>query len=165
VSQTWAFGPRRRSHRKAIAIGLLIGLLVAASVAVAAWLTSGNGTGYSKAGSTQALIIVDQPFVDIPPTLFPGSNGDLSIKVTNPNSGPVTIKSVTANGGPGSSDESGCSNSNVTFTNQTGLSLGPIPASGTTVITVPGSVHLDAGAPTTCQGVTFSIPVTVTGSL
>jgi len=27
--------------------------------------------------------------------LFPGSNGDLSVKVTNPNAGPVTIKSVT----------------------------------------------------------------------
>jgi len=85
--------------------------------------------------------------------LFPGSNGDLSVKVTNPNAGPVTIKSVTGNSSITSSNPSGCSETNVAFPPQTGLSLGPIPAGGTMVITVPNSVHLDADAPTTCQGV------------
>lgn len=89
----------------------------------------------------------------------------MSVKVTNPNAGPVTIESVTGNSSITSSNPSGCSETNVAFPPQTGLSLGPIPAGGTMVITVPNSVHLDADAPTTCQGVLLTIPVLVTGSL
>jgi hypothetical protein len=161
---SWSFGPRRRSHRKAIAIGATFAIAAFTLVAAAQWLTTGSGNGYSKAGSLQSLVIVDQSFTDIPATLFPGGNGSLSIKVTNPNSGPVTITSVSGNSSISSSNESNCSQSNITFTDQTGLSLGPVPAGGTTVLSVPG-VHMDANASTLCQGVTFTIPVLVTGAL
>jgi len=38
-------------------------------------------------------------------------------------------------------------------------SFGSVVAGATTVITFPGIVHLNANAPTSCQNILFTIPV------
>ncbi len=160
---TWAYRPRRRSHRRAIAIGLLIGLLVATGVAVAAWIIGGSGTGYVKAGSTVALTTNNIPPADLAGDLFPGGTVGLKISVNNGNAYPVTIQGVQlSTNTPGSDNPLACSGSFLLFPNGatfTGLSLGPIPANGTATVTVPAAVSLATDAPTACQGNRFFVVI------
>jgi hypothetical protein len=158
VMDSFAFGPRVRSHKKAIAIGLLIGLLVAATVAVAAWLTSGTGPGYSKARSLQLLTIPAMTADEIAPSLYPGQSGDLTVRIANPNAA-LQVVAVAQAGAIVSDNPGGCPASSITFTNTSGLSI-PL-AAGVSTITVPGVVSMAVDAPSTCQGATFTIPVQV----
>ena len=63
----------------------------------AAWTSSGTGSGYAKAGTAQALTTVDVS-ASTTATLYPGSSGNVLIKISNPNPYPVRVTSVTGNG-------------------------------------------------------------------
>lgn len=105
---------------------------------------------------------IDAAVQDPSGALLPGQSADATFAVDNPNGAPVTIVSVVG-AGTISVSGSGCTltNSGVTFTDQTGLSIS-VPADATDYqIDLPGTVSMSATAPNACQNALFDIPVTV----
>ena len=119
--------------------------LAAAGVGIAAWSTSGSGN---------ASVVAD---------LYPGATGALKLKVTNPNSFPVRITAVSGNGSITSSVGACTAAHGVSFTNQSGLAL-DLAAGATTVFSLAGAVSMSNASDNSCQGATFTIPVTVTAA-
>ena len=153
-------------RRKLITSCVALALVVGASLAFAAWTTSGRGQGYAKAGSAQALSTVDAS-ASTSATLYPGSNGDVRVEISNPNSFPVRVTSVTLNGTnsdiTADAGHSGCTTTGVSFNNQTGLSI-DVPAGGTQAATLNGAASMSNASLNACQGATFTIPVSISGS-
>lgn len=152
-----------KKHRVATAA---LGFILALSLgAVASWLVTGSGQGFAKAGTPVALTTLDIPSASLTGDLFPSGQGSLSIKIQNNNGFPVTITEVASAGTIISDNGAACASSNVTWvqTPKTGLTLGPVPASGSATVVVPNAVTLAANAPTTCQGMRFMVPVSLTG--
>jgi len=155
---------RDRTRMRQLVAGLLT-LLVFGMVGLvyAAWTTSGSGSGYAKAGSAQALTTVDVS-ASTAATLYPGANGDVLIKVNNPNPYPVRVTDVTGNGTiTADSGHATCVTSGVTFTDQHSQTI-DIPASSQTQTTLAGAAHMSNASDNGCQGATFTIPVSITGT-
>src|SRR5207244_6339061 len=101
-------------------------VLAAVTLVYAAWTTTGQGSGYAKATSAQPLSTVDVS-AQTTASLYPGSSGDVLIKVHNPNPFAVRVTDVTLRGAAGDIAVDGgheaCSPTGVTFTDQPRLSL------------------------------------------
>jgi hypothetical protein len=148
-----------------IAVGFVAVLaLGAVGLVYAAWTTNGSGSGYAKAGSSQALTTVDVS-ASTTATLYPGATGDVVLKINNPNSYPVRVTDVTGNGAitVDSGHAAGCVTTGVTFTNQTGKTI-DIAANSQTQVTLTGAAKMSNASDNGCQGATFTIPVTLTGA-
>jgi hypothetical protein len=154
-------------------------LAAAASVGViagfvyAAWTTNGGGSAYTKAGTASALSTVDVS-ASTTASLYPGVSGDVLIKVSNPNPYAVRVTTVNLNGtnadiaADASHVSAGCTTSGVSFTNQSGLSI-DVPAksgstNGETQATLSGAASMSNASVNACQGATFTIPVSLSGS-
>ena len=147
--------------RKAVAT-LVAGLIViSAAAAVAMWSSTGTGSG-----NAQALTAVDITVTAAtgPADLYPGfTEGDVSFTSANTNPYDVTFTSMTS-GTVTSGDEVNCPASNVTVANATGLSL-LVPAGATaTPGTIVDVVTMASGAPDGCQGVVFTVELTLSGA-
>lgn len=137
--------------------------LAAVGIAVSAWSTSGSGTGYAKAGTASSLTLADAS-ASTAADLYPGGSGAVKIKVTNPNSFPVKVTSVTrsATGSITSDKGAACdASTGVTFTDQTGLTL-TLAAGATGTFSLAGAASMSNSSDNSCQGAIFSIPVDVT---
>ena len=89
----------RNLSKKQRVVGGAVTLFVLGVVGLvyAAWTATGTGSGYAKAGSAQALNTVDVS-ATTPATLYPGSNGNVLIRINNPNPYPVSVTDITGNG-------------------------------------------------------------------
>jgi hypothetical protein len=155
----------RDNARKRQLIAGLTTLLVFGVVGLvyAARTTSGSGSGYAKAGSAQALTTVDVS-ASTAATLYPGANGDVLIKINNPNPYPVRITDVTGNGAvTADSGHATCVTTGVTFTDQHTQTI-DIPVSSQTQATLTGAAHMSNASDNGCQGATFTIPVSLSGT-
>ena len=154
---------RKRVSRKLAVVTTMV-CLTAVALVYAAWTTNGSGSGYAKAGTAQALSTVDVS-ASTSATLYPGGPaGDVSIRISNPNSYPVTVTSVAGNGSiTPDAGHAGCTTTGVTFTDQTGLSIA-VPANGQTTTTLSGAASMSNASVNACQGATFTIPVTLSGA-
>jgi hypothetical protein len=159
-------------------IGGAIAVLVLGVVGLvyAAWTSTGSGSGYAKATSSQALTTVDVS-ASTTATLYPGADGDLLLKIHNPNPYPVQVTDVTGNGTiTADASHSTCGSdgshpTGVTYTNQTGLTINVPNAStdsgdgnGNKQVTLSGSVHMSNSSDNSCQGATFTVPVSLSGA-
>ena len=153
----------RRFFRKSLVTSLLLGVVLAAAVAFAAWTATGSGSGYAKATSAQALTTVDVS-ASTTADLYPGnSDGDVLLRVSNPNPYPVRVTSVTGNGAITSDKGAACNMSTgVTFDDQTGLSL-DVAASSAASFTLDGAANMSNASANACQGAVFTIPVSLSG--
>ncbi len=148
-----------------IAVGFVAVLVLGVvGLVYAAWTTNGSGSGYAKAGSSQALTTVDVS-ASTTATLYPGATGDVVLKISNSNSYPVRVTDVTGNGAitVDSAHAAGCVTTGVTFTNQTGKTI-DIAANSQTQVTLTGAAKMSNASDNGCQGATFTIPVTLTGA-
>ena len=161
----------RLTRKKALVLALAVAAASIASLAFAAWLSSGTGSAYAKAGSAEVLSTVDVS-ASTTATLYPGATGDALIKISNPNPYPVRITSVSLNGtNTDITPDAGhatCSPTGVSFSNRTGLTI-DVPAksggvNGLVEATLTGAVSMANTSSTNCQGATFTIPVTFSGS-
>lgn len=156
----------RNLSKKQRVVGGAVTLLVLGVVGLvyAAWTASGTGNGYVKAGSAQALTTVDVS-ATTPATLYPGSNGDVLIRIDNPNPYPVSVTDITGNGAitPDAGHAAGCTTTGVTFTDQNGVDI-DVPASGQTQTTLNNAAAMSNASSNGCQGATFTIPVTLAGA-
>lgn len=148
-----------RKHRILAAL-TAVAIVVGGGVAYATWTASGVGSGAAKAATSTALTVsAGTTTAD----LYPGfTQGDVFMTVSNPNPYPVNITSLT----PGAITTSapGCLATNITVATPTGLAI-PVAANATNVaVTVPNIVTMIAAAPDACQGVTFTIAVTLAGT-
>jgi hypothetical protein len=136
-------------------------VLTLGGIAAALWSASGSGTGRARAVTAQTITVnATTGTAD----LYPGFNGgDLYFTLTNPNPYNVTFTSMTA-GAITSSDPTNCPTSNVTVAGATGLSL-PVTGGATSgTLSIPNVVTMVAAAPNGCQGVSFDIAVTLSGT-
>ena len=152
-----------RVGRAATVLAGFLGALLVASVVYAAWTTNGAGSGYAKAGSSQALTTIDVS-ASTTASLYPGSDGDVVLRINNPNSYAVTVTGVAGNGAITSDKGLACNlSTGVTFTDQTGKSLA-VPANGAATFTLTGAARMSNASDNSCQGAIFTIPVSLTGS-
>jgi hypothetical protein len=151
---------RTITKKSSVAV-VLTGMLLAASVATAAWLANGDGSGAAKAISATPLTVeVATASAD----LYPGfTNGDLFLKINNPNPYAVTVTTVTPGTGSVTSDAVGCGTGQVSIDASTTVSI-DVPASSSTTTSVADIVNMGATAANACQGATFTIPVSVSGT-
>jgi hypothetical protein len=153
---------RKFSKRAGIAALILVGA-TAGSVALAAWVAAGTGSGYAKASTAQALTTVDVS-ASTSATLYPGATGDVKVRVDNPNPYPVRVTNVSRTGAITSNAGAACTASTgVTFTDQSGLTL-DVPAASAATFTLSGSVAMSNASDNSCQGAVFAIPVQLTGA-
>ena len=154
---------RKQVSRK-LAVATTAVALIAVGLVYAAWTTNGTGSGYAKAGTAQALTTVDVS-ASTTATLYPGGpDGDVTIRISNPNTYPVTVTGVTGSGAiTPDAGHASCTTTGVTFTDQTGLSIS-VPASGATTETLSGAASMSNASVNGCQGATFTIPVTLSGA-
>jgi hypothetical protein len=154
---------RKKGIRKVAVTMLFTVVALAGSVALAAWVTNGTGSGYAKAGTAQALTTVDVS-ATTSASLYPGITGNVSIRIDNPNPYAVQVTAVTGNGTITSDKGAACdASTGVTFTNQTGLSLS-VPAGTAVTFPLNSAVAMSNASDNSCQGAVFTIPVSLTGS-
>jgi hypothetical protein len=150
-----------RKRKIVIATGASVGLVIGGGLAYATWTANGAGSGQAKALTAQTLTVnAGTGAAD----LYPGfTAGDMYFTVNNTNPYPVTMTAMS----PGtitSSDPTNCPATNVSAIPKSGLSLS-VPASSTSgQLSIADVVSMQASAPDGCQGVTFNIVVTLTGS-
>jgi hypothetical protein len=151
------------SKRNFIAGTMTVIVLSAVGFVYAAWTTTGTGSGYAKAGTSQALTTVDVS-ASTGATLYPGVSGDVKLQIHNPNAYAVRVTAVSGNGTiTADAGHSGCTTTGVTFTNQSGLTI-DIAAGGDATPTLTGAVAMSNASLNACQGATFTIPVSLTGT-
>ncbi len=164
------------ARRRLIPAALTVLVLGAVGLVYAAWTTSGNGSGYAKAKTAQALSTVDVA-ASTTATLYPTGDGDVLIQIHNPNPYQVTVSSITGTGavtadaGHSTCGSDGSHPTGVTFTDQTGLSL-VVPdaatdsgdGNGNKQVTLTGAAHMSNASDDSCQGATFTIPVSISGA-
>ena len=153
-----------RKLTKRLTVGsVLVGAMLATSVAFAAWTTTGSGNGYAKAATAQSLTTVDAS-ASTSATLYPGATGNVKITISNPNSYPVRVTSVAGSGSITSDKGAACdASTGVTYADQTGLAL-DVPAAGSQTFTLTGSVSMSNVSDNSCQGAVFTIPVSLSGA-
>jgi hypothetical protein len=158
---------RKKGRRRAIVFVALSTALALSGIALASWLTSGNGVGRSHAGAMQGLTITPTA-VSVGGDLFPGANGELAFQVGNPNSGAVTVTTATSPGGFIYESTSASADSCLLTVNAAQLQAATvgavIPATGSMTFHIPDAIHMGNGADTSCQNGTFTVPLTVTAS-
>jgi hypothetical protein len=159
---------RKRVSRKLAVLTTAVAVSIVGLV-YAAWTTNGTGSGYAKAGTAQALSTVDVS-ASTSATLYPGGPaGDVTIRISNPNTYPVTVTGVSGNGTiTADAGHASCTTTGVSFTDQTGLTIN-VPAksggvNGETQTTLSGAASMSNASVNACQGATFTIPVTLSGA-
>ena len=150
---------RFSKFKLAALLGVSVTLVGAAAYAL--WSSSGAGNSGAKALTAQSITVAASSG---PADLYPGfTQGDLFFTSANTNPYPVTFTSMTP-GSITSSDQANCPAANVSVASASGLSV-VVPAGATASAgTVANVVTMAAGAPDGCQGVVFTVSLTLTGS-
>jgi hypothetical protein len=150
-------------RRRAAAVVALMLVVFGASVAVAAWTQTGTGSGSAKAvTAVSSTIATSAATAD----LYPGkSGGSVYFTVDNPNPYPVNYTSL-AVGTVTSSDPTNCpaTSTNITVTTPVTVSIAVPASASATAKTVAGVTNMPSTAVNGCQGVTFTVALTLTGT-
>jgi len=155
----------RRTGRKTAAVALFAGVMFAGSIALAAWISTGTGSGAAKAITATDLVVVNGTAVA---DLYPGfNNGDLELSVTNPNPYAVQVTSVQGTATAITSNNATCdTNGNGVTMDSGSVPVGPVSigAGATVNIAVDDVMNMSTAADNACQGATFQVPITVSGT-
>ena len=156
-----------RSKRMLVA-GLCTAAAIATTVGVASAVWSSSGTGSAAGGATIAQGLVVTPFTPSgsAASLYPGGPaGPAYFTVQNPNPYAVNITGYQW-GTPVSSNPTACPSSNVSVDSGAPTTVSTaVPANTTSSpLGVNGVLDLAHSAPNGCQGVSFTVPLTVTAT-
>ena len=150
------------ANRRLLGIGMTLVGLIAIGLVYAAWTATGGGQGYAKATNAQALTTVDVS-ASTSATLYPGADGNVLVRISNPNAYPVRVTGVSGSGSiTADAGHPACVTTGVTYTDQTGLTI-DVPGGAQTQTTLTGSAHMSNASDNGCQGATFTIPVSLSG--
>jgi hypothetical protein len=159
------FTSMSKRARIAAALAALF-VVVTGALATAAWLAGGSGNGSAKATTSQSLTLNDAS-ASVTAQLYPGGSGDVKVSITNPNPFPVQLSSITQSGAITSDQGSACdASTGVSYTAPGSLAGAAynIGAGQTKVVTLTGAVAMSNASDNSCQGATFTIPVTVSAA-
>ena len=152
----------RKHVKKLSVLGLFLAVFLIGSVVFAAWLVTGTGNGAAEADTADALVVTAGSTTA---QLYPGGSGDVKLSIQNPNPFPVAISSIVGSGAIVSDGPAACDAlTGVSFTDQTGLTGMNIAAGATLPVTLAGTASMSNASDNSCQGATFSIPLTVSGA-
>ena len=130
-------------------------------MAYALWSAGGTGPGQAKALTAQSITVTAATATA---DLYPGfTAGDVFFTLTNPNPYAVTMTSMTP-GTVTSSNPGTCPASNVTVAAASGLSLAVGANATSSTLSIVDVVSMAIAAPDGCQGVTFTVALTLSGS-
>jgi hypothetical protein len=148
-----------RMPRRTILTSLLVVLAVSVCGAASAYLRgSGSGSGSGATGTTVALTLTPGTPAA---TLYPGGQADVVLTVSNPNTSPAYIGSLTLDTAQGTggfavdAPHSACAVATLSFTTQTaGWTVpGKVGAvNGTLSITLANALAMNVAAANACQG-------------
>jgi hypothetical protein len=149
---------RRSKFAGALALGVMV---FGGGIVGALWVASGSGSGEANAVTAQvATVTAATGAAD----LYPGfTGGDVYFTVANANPYSVVFSSM-AVGTVTSSDPTGCPSSNVSVASATGLGLTVGANTTSATQSIVDVVTMVAGAPDACQGASFTIALTLSGS-
>ena len=148
----------KRRNKAIVAFAAFTALTSGAALAL--WSASGTGFGQAKALTAQSITVTAATATA---DLYPGfTAGDVFFTLTNPNPYAVTMTSMTP-GTVTSSNPGACPASNVTVAAATGLSLTVGATATSSTQSVVDVVSMAAAAPDGCQGVTFTVALTLSG--
>ena len=150
---------RRRRYLTFMTAILAVSII---SVASAAWLANGSGTGQADAGTAQALTVSTSEVTAVADVLYPNNDGNIRFVVTNPNPYNVDIASVTFGAVSAADGIASCAVHGVTFDNVT--DLGEVVGAGSTLnVELVDHAHMSNESDTGCQDAEFTAPVAITG--
>jgi len=151
-----------RVRKRAIAATAVVGALAVAGGAGAHFVARGSGHGAANVG-TALPVTIDAgaaPATD----LFPGGDGDVTLRISNPNSFAVHIGSLALDPSQGdagfAASPPGCNLAApaLLFTPQRNGSAGwDVPANRTLALDLAASIHMTVAASNACQGATFTV--------
>jgi hypothetical protein len=144
----------------------LVTVAITAGVVLAVWSANGSGSGGGAATIAQGLTVTAVTPSGVNASLYPGGPaGPVQFTVGNPNPYNVTLTHLSW-GTPTSNNPTACPNANITLDPSAPTSASiSIPAGNTTAVTTVNNVlDLAHSAPDGCQGVSFTVPITVTGT-
>jgi len=154
--------------RFVIAAAIVFAASAVGGRAFASFRASASGSGHVSVATMGIEVVATTAGAEDVP-LRPGGQGDVVLMLRNPNRYPVTLVAVRSNG-PVVADalHGSCTidQTIVTFSAPTALSK-LIPPTvdadpGPQRVRLEGALQMGPNAPTTCQGATFTVPVTVT---
>jgi hypothetical protein len=152
----------KRKRSILIVTSIAAGAVLAGGVALALWSSTGTGSGRAKALSSVTVTVTASTGTA---DLYPGYTlGDATFTLTNTNPYAITFTTMTTPGAAVSSDATACPNLNVTAIGKTGLSLVVAANATSAPLTITDVVTMIAAAPDGCQGKTFDIALTLTGT-
>lgn len=147
--------------KKLAVVATAVGVVVAGGVAYALWSATGSGSGTATALTAQTITVTAATGAA---DLYPGfTQGDVYFTVSNNNPYAVTFASMT----PGtitSSNEGACPAAKLTVASATGLGMAVAGNASNVAQSIPNVVTLASDAPDGCQGVTFTIALTLSGT-
>lgn len=139
-----------------------VAVVLAATIAFAAWTTNGTGSGYVAAGSEQDLTTLSVA-ASTTSLLYPNGSADVTVKINNPNPYKVLVTAINSGTGSITSGDATCDASNgVSYTNQSGSWT--VPAAGTLTVTLTNAASMSNASVDACQAKTFTVPVALTGA-
>lgn len=163
--------PGRRSVATVLLASVALVTLLAA-VASAYWRATGSGAGTAATG-TALTVTISNAGVSPAADLHPGATASVTFKLDNRlsssgNSFGATFNKVTAASVVSSSDEVACPHANVTVAPSLPYTFTPAVTVGGNSLsaaeTISGLVRLATAAPNGCQGKTFTISLTLSGT-
>jgi len=147
--------------RKIAAVAAITAVVAGGGAAFALWSANGTGSGQATALTAQSITVTAAAG---PATLYPGAtDGDVTFTLTNPNPYPVQLTAMTA-GTITSSNPTNCPAVNVTVDAAIGLALNLAAGATSGTLAIADVVNMASAAPDGCQGVAFTIALTLTGS-
>lgn len=145
--------------KKIGAIAAFTALVAGGGAAWALWSANGTGSGRATALTAQSITVTAAAG---PASLYPGAtDGDITFTLTNPNPYPVQFTSMTA--GAITTSNPACAITNISVAPATGLALNVAANATSALQTISNVVTMSAAAPDACQGVNFTIALTLTG--
>ena len=145
---------RKISKRSAVVLGAA-GVIVVSGVAYAAWLSAGSGNG-SVAATTSVNSTIGSATTGTP--LYPGGETDFTVTISNPNSYPVVVTSIS--GGASLLVNTSCAAGTVTSIAVAAPPNTTIPAAGSGTYTL--HAKMAGSADEACKSQTFTLPLTAT---
>ncbi len=149
-----------RTKKIVLAVTVTGASVMVVGTVAALWSAHGTGNGQSKALTAQTVTVASATATA---DLYPGySGGKVSFTLANTNPYAITFTSMTP-GTVTSSDQTNCPATNVTASAKTGLTLNVAANATSAPLSIDGVAAMSIAAPNGCQGVTFTIPLTLTG--
>jgi hypothetical protein len=153
---------KRKFAKRVMSASIAVGVVMAATIAFAAWTTNGTGSAYVAAGSEQDLTTLSVA-ASTTSLLYPNGSADVTVKISNPNPYKVLVTQINNGSGSIASGNATCDASNgVTFANQSGSWT--VPAAGSLTVTLANAASMSNASVDACQAKTFTVPVALTGA-